>query len=400
MGDVTGTVAIGAQQLFQYGYGPDLLPSSTGPRSGRGMWRYRRLLPLADGPIRYPLPVGGTPLLAAPRLGASLGVAHADVWLKDETWGPSASNKDRATALVIESALRRGAGAITTSSTGNAGVATAIGAAAAGLASVIFVAAECDASKVGLMRAAGALVIRVEGGYAAAGALSRAAAEAFGWEDRNTGVNPATIEAKKTVAFEIWEQLGSVPDAVVVPVGDGPTLVGMAKGFEELRLCGATDGVPAIIGVQAACCQPLVQAWFGVEPGPDLLDPAGTAADGIAVATPSSGPAAIDAVERSGGAFVAVTDAQVESAMARLAADAGVLAEPAGAASVAGLVTASDRGYLDGAAVIVALVTGRTLAVPSIGSSGTTDDRVVRYLDDVALLVAHHGVPGSLRGPG
>lgn len=399
MGDVTGTVAVGAQQLFQYRYGPDLLPSSTGPRFGPGMWRYRGLLPLAEGPIRYPLPVGGTPLLAASRLGASLGVAHADVWIKDETWGPSASNKDRATALVIESVLRRGAGAITTSSTGNAGVATAIGAAAAGLASVIFVAADCDASKVGLMRAAGALVIPVEGGYAAAGALSRAAADAFGWEDRNTGVNPATIEAKKTVAFEIWEQLGAIPDAVVVPVGDGPTLVGMAKGFQELRLCGAADRVPAVIGVQAACCQPLVQAWLGVEPGPELLDPGGTAADGIAVATPSSGPAAIDAVERSGGAFVAVTDAQVESAMARLAADAGVLAEPAGAASVAGLVTASDRGHLDGAAVIVALVTGRTLAVPSTGSSGTTDDQVVRDLDDVAHLVALHGVPGSLRGP-
>lgn len=397
MGEVVGSVAVGAQQLLEYRYGPDLLPASEGMPSGPGMWRYRRLLPLAEGPIRYPLPVGGTPLLAKPRLRAALGVApSAEVWIKDETWGPSASNKDRATALVIESALRRGAGAVTTSSTGNAGVATAIGAAAAGLASVIFVAAGCDASKVELMRAAGALVIRVEGGYAAAAALSRAAAEAFGWEDRNTGVNPDTIEAKKTVAFEIWEQLRAVPDAVVVPVGDGPTLVGMAKGFEELRRCDATDRVPAIIGVQADRCQPLVQAWLGVEPGPEMLDPDGTSAEGIAVTSPSSGPAAIDAVEECGGTFVAVTDAQIESAVAGLAA-AGTLAEPAGAASVAGLAAALDRGHLDEATVIVALVTGRTLAVPSIGRSAAGDDEVVQDLDDIVRLAVAHGVPRSPR---
>ena len=215
------------------------------------MWRYRDLLPLGDGPVRYPLPIGGTPLLAAPALRQMSGTPH--LWIKDETRNPTASNKDRATALVIEDGLRRGVGTITTASTGNAAVATAFGAAAAGMRAVIFVSADCQAGKLALMTQAGARVFQVPEGYAAAVDLSRAAARAFGWLDRNTGANPLTIEAKKTVAFEVWEQLGRrIPDVMIVPVGDGPTLVALDKGFAELVSCGLATRRPRLIGVQAA----------------------------------------------------------------------------------------------------------------------------------------------------
>src|SRR4051812_18166216 len=204
MGRVTGSVRTSGCEWLQYDYGPGLVPEEGfGPFT---MWRYRHLLPMSDGPVRYPLPIGGTPLLPAPALRAALGTPH--LWIKDETRGPTASNKDRATALVIEDGLRRGIDTITTASTGNAAVATAFGAAAAGLRAAIFVSTDCQPEKLALMTQAGARVFRVPQGYAAAVDLSHAAARTFGWLDRNTGANPFTMEAKKTVAFEVWEQLG------------------------------------------------------------------------------------------------------------------------------------------------------------------------------------------------
>src|SRR3954449_884212 len=283
------------------------------------MWRYRELLPVPDGPVRYPMPIGGTLLLPVPALRQALGTPR--LWIKDETRNPTASNKDRATALVIETGLRSGIGTITTASTGNAAVATAFGAAAAGMRAVIFVSTDCQPEKLALMAQAGAWVFQVPDGYAAAVDLSRAAARAFGWLDRNTGANPFTIEAKKTVAFEVWEQLGRrLPDVMIVPVGDGPTLVALDKGFAELVSCGLAARQPRLIGVQAERCQPLVRAWLGSAPGPAQLDPAATVADGIAVVRPAIGGAVMEAVRRDGGGgMVAVSDAALLSAVAILA---------------------------------------------------------------------------------
>jgi threonine synthase len=251
VGSVTGSVDQAGCAWLQYHYGPALLaPDQPGSFT---MWRYRALLPVPDGPLRYPLPVGGTPLLAAPALRQALGTPR--LWLKDETRNPTASNKDRATALVIEDGLRRGVGTITTASTGNAAVATAFGAAAAGMRAAIFVSTGCQPGKLALMTQAGAWVFQVRDGYAAAVDLSRAAARSFGWLDRNTGVNPYTIEAKKTVAFEVWEQLGRrLPDVLLVPVGDGPTLVALAKGFAELVSWAGPSTLAWSPGRRPWCC--------------------------------------------------------------------------------------------------------------------------------------------------
>lgn len=340
-----------------YDYGPSLLP---GPApSGDGMWRYRRLLPVADGPIRYPLAVGGTPLVAPPLLRKEAGMDR--LFLKDETRSPTGSNKDRATALVLEWALQEGITTVTAASTGNVAVSLAIGCAACGLTAVIFVPASVAQGKLRLMLLAGATVFKVEEGYEAAFKLSRAAARKFGWGDRNTGVNPLTVEAKKTVAIEIWEQLGRrVPHAVVVPVGDATTLSALLKGFRELRSCGATERMPRLIGVQAEGMQPLRKAWRGEE-APVCT---GTIADGIAVTMPVNATTALRDVKECRGCFVAVSDEAILRAIGSLASRAGVLAEPAAAASYAGLQAAIDEGLVRRDDTTVLLVTGTGLKTP------------------------------------
>lgn len=386
MGTVTGSTTFAGCPWLEYDYGDALIPPDR-PEPFT-MWRYRRLLPLSEGPVRYPVPIGGTPLLPAPALRAALGTPS--LWIKDETRSLTASNKDRATALVIEEGLRRGARTITTASTGNAAVATAFGAAAAGMRAVIFVSTDCQPEKLALMTQAGAWVFQARDGYAAAVDLSRAAARAFDWLDRNTGANPLTIEAKKTVALEVWEQLGRrMPDSMVVPVGDGPTLVALDKGFTELVECGLASRRPRLIGVQAERCQPLVRSWLGEPARPAQLDPAATIADGIAVVRPAIGDAVLEAVGRSGGAMVAVTDEALLDAVGALAGRAGVGAEPAGAAALAGLRRALDAGLVEGAETVVLLVTGREVKAAGPPTPGRT--AVVDRLDEVERILGREG---------
>lgn len=365
--DVAQALALAdvARVELLYEYGPGLVPSQ--PLDQAGMWRYRDLLPLDPGPITYPLPVGGTPLVAPP--GLRQASECKELWLKDETRGPTGSNKDRATALVLQHALNRGYETVSCASTGNVAVSLAVGAAAAGKRAVIFVPADVEETKLALMLFAGATVVKVREGYAAAFRLSREAAKAFKWCDRNTGVNPLTIEAKKTVAFEIWEQLGrTVPDAVVAPVGDGPTLCGLAKGFRELVACGVAERMPRLIGVQAEGCQPIKRAWEANASRVEPVQPS-TIADGIAVGDPISGTLALRDVRQSGGGFVAVSDAELLRAMRVLATAAGVLAEPAGAAAYAGLLRALECGLLDRRERVVILVTGTLLKTPRFARS-------------------------------
>ncbi|MFL5513554.1 MAG: pyridoxal-phosphate dependent enzyme [Gemmatimonadales bacterium] len=384
VGSVTSSVDVVGCEWLQYDYRPALMPPDR--PGGFTMWRYRTLLPVPDGPVRHPVPVGGTPLLSTPALRQTLGTPR--LWIKDETRSPSASNKDRATALVIENGLRSGIGTITTASTGNAAVSTAVGAAAAGLRAVIFVSSDCQPEKLALMTQAGAWVFQVPAGYAAAVDLSRAAARTFGWLDRNTGVNPVTIEAKKTVAFEVWEQLGRrIPDVMIAPVGDGPTLVALDKGFSELVSCGLAARQPRLIGVQAEHCQPLVRAWLGETAEPAELDPAATVADGIAVVRPAIGDAVLDVMRRGGGGMVAVRDDALLRAVTTLAGRAGVGAEPAGAAALAGLEAAIECGLADRLETVVVLVTGREVKA---GGAPTDPRRVnlVETLDQVERVLA------------
>lgn len=378
--DVTAALDDTGTDLIElaYAYAPLLLPPPA--PSNDGMWRYRDLLPIDHATIQYPLAVGGTPLIAPPGLRHASGMA--DLWLKDETRSPTGSNKDRATALVLEGAMRQGAGTVTAASTGNVAVSLAIGAAAAGIDAVIFVPADVREGKLRLMLLAGATVFRVEEGYQAAFQLSRAAARAFGWLDRNTGTNPWTVEAKKTVAFEIWEQLGrGLPDVVVIPVGDGTTLSALAKGFRELMACGVTDRLPRIIGVQADGCQPLKRAAEGFK---GTCTIAGTIADGIAVEAGINAVTALRDVRESKGAFVAVPDRKILEAIQTLAARAGVVAEPAAAAGYAALRVALHAGLVRSSERIVVLITGTGLKTPQYLEPRGSALHIRANLDEVA----------------
>lgn len=339
-----------------YPYGPELIPT-TADRD-EGMWRWRRLLPL-DGSGRYPLQIGGTPLVASRGLRQALGVPG--LLLKDETRTPTGSNKDRATALCLVDAVRLGATAVACASSGNVACSLAAGAAAMGLSAFIFVSAHSvSPAKVAFMRSFGATVFLVNGPYEQAYRLCDDACERFGWYNRNTASNPLALQAKKTVAFEVWEQLGRrMPDVVYLPVGDGVTLAAFVHGCEELVHCGVADTIPRVVGVQARGAAPLVQAfgrgsidWTAVQTR--------TIADGIDVGDPYFGRQALDAVARTGGSWRSVTDDELRAAIAVLARTSGILAEPAGAAALAGVIADRDR-LGDADQIVLALVSGTGL---------------------------------------
>jgi threonine synthase len=340
----------------RYEYGPELIPATAD--SGEGMWRWRGLLPV-DGSGMYPLKVGGTPLVASRRLRQQLGAPG--LVLKDETRTPTGSNKDRATALCLVDAASRGATAIACASSGNVACSLAAGAAAMGLAAYIFVSARTvSPAKVDFMRSFGATVFLVDGPYERAYRLCDDACERFDWYNRNTATNPLALQAKKTVAFEVWEQLGrKMPDVVYLPVGDGVTLAAYVHGCEELIRCGVADRLPRVVGVQASGAAPLVRT-FEAGCAAWEAETTRTIADGIDVGDPYFGRQALDAVARTGGSWVAVTDDDLRTAMATLARTSGLLAEPAGAAALAGVIahreqiTAPDQ-------TVVALVSGTGL---------------------------------------
>jgi len=286
----------------------------------------------------------------------------------------------------LEHAVRSGVRTVSCASTGNVAAFLAVGAAAAGVKATIFVPAEVSEAKLKLMLLAGATVLKVREGYEAAFELSQEAARSFGWYDRNTGVNPLTLEAKKTVAFEIWEQLGRrVPDAVLIPVGDGPTLSAMMKGFRELVACGASDRLPRAIGVQAEGCQPVKRAWDTGKPVRSVRPE--TIADGIAVGTPISASLVLRDVRESGGGFVTVSDASMLQAIRALAATGGILAEPAGAAAFAGLEPAMEAGLIDRDDTIVVHVTGTGLKSPQYLQPKIAPTEIGATLEEVEQVI-------------
>jgi threonine synthase len=323
----------------------------------RTLWRYLPLLPVS-GPLEGP-PVGCTPLVAAPRLTKELGLAKT-LLLKDDGRNPSASFKCRASSVALRRALDIGATLVTGASTGNAASATAVLAAAPGIRTRIFVPKAAPRAKIAQLLTFGAEVLAVDGTYDQAFDLCLEATRRFGWYNRNTGYNPYTREGKKTVSFEIVEQLGwKVPDLVVVPVGDGNILTGVWKGFVEFHQLGFIDRLPKLLAVQAEGSAAIVNA----SAGDGVIRPVSgdTVADSISVSLPRDGEAAVKALRASGGFGVTVSDAAILAAIGELARGSGVFAEPAAAASWAGLKEAVRQGQVDPSWQVVALVTGNGL---------------------------------------
>ncbi len=317
-------------------------PNALVARREPGMWRYRGLLPIAPAEHTPPLHVGGTPLYHAARLGETLGLPN--LYIKDDGRNPTASLKDRASALVLVKAQERNAAVVTTASTGNAAAALAGLAASTGQTTVIFVPKTAPPAKVAQLLTYGATVLLVDGNYDAAFDLCLAASHEFGWYCRNTGYNPYTVEGKKTVAFEICAQLGVLtgrapfhaPDAIVVAVGDGNIITGVHRGLQDLLALGWIDRLPRLIAVQSSGSAAIYNAWAT---GQDAVTPvsACTVADSIAADRPRDGLRALRAIRATGGSAQRVDDSEILAAIPRLARGSGVFAEPAGAAPLAGL---------------------------------------------------------------
>ncbi len=358
--------------------GRRLSPAGLADNPARSIWRYLPLLPLAEAATTELVQgtvldsVGWTPLYPAPRLAGGLGLEH--LWVKDDGRQPTASFKDRASAIAVCKTRERGYAVVTTASTGNAAAALSGLCAAVQQPNVIFVPRTAPQAKIAQLLVYGARVLLVDGTYDDAFELCLQAAPAFGWYSRNTAYNPYMSEGKKTVSFEICEQLGwAAPDVVVVPVGDGCIIGGVHKGFQDLLALGWIDHMPRIVGVQAAGSAPLVDAWEQGRQGWDMEPvPASSVADSIVAGLPRDRIKALRAVRDSGGCFLRVDDEAIVAAIPILAQGCGVFAEPAAAASYAGLVQAVQAGHVRTNDRVVILATGSglkdiTTAMKSVG---------------------------------
>lgn len=325
------------------------------------MWRYRAVMPVQPDAALPPLTVGGTPTYDAPRLAAVAGVDA--VWVKDEGRQPTASLKDRASAMAVVKAREFGTRVITTASTGNAAAALSGLCASVGQANVIFVPESAPEAKVAQLLAYGSTVVLVRGTYTDAFELCMLAADSHGWYNRNTGFNPYMTEGKKTAMLELLEQLGwEAPSAVFVSVGDGSIIGGLHKGAKDAVALGLIDSMPRIFGVQAAGSDYMVQAF---ESGEDVLTKApisaDTIADSISADLPRDRVKAMAAVVETGGAYLRVPDTDILGAIPQVARGSGVFAEPAAAAAYAGMVAAADRGLVGAGDRVALLSTGSGL---------------------------------------
>jgi threonine synthase len=317
--------------------------------------RIEELLCAVEPRFHPPFPVGRTPLFPAPRLGAELGLD--DLWIKNDGQNPSGSLKDRASFLVVAEAIRLGEETIVAASTGNAASALAAVCAAAGRTAVIYVPRAAPRAKLVQMVLYGADVRLVDGTYDDAFALSIAHTAERGGLNRNTAYHPLTIEGKKTVSLEIAEALGEAPDWVVVPAGDGVIISGVWKGFADLHRLGAIARPPRLVCVQAESSD-AIHRYVTTGVYSNAASPR-TIADSISVRAPSNAHMAKRAVEESRGLSVTVTDDEILAAQRTLARTTGVFAEPAAAASIAGLEKIRD--HVGPGERVVALVTGHGL---------------------------------------
>ena len=345
--------------VYDYDYiKANLTKEKLAARRDNSMWRYRELLPVEEDTPNTPLRVGWSPLYEADRLAKQLGIKK--LYVKDDGINPTASLKDRASAMAVAKAREAGAEVIACSSTGNAASSLAGNAAAAGLKTYIFVPSRAPKGKVAQLMTFGATVISVQGSYEDTFELSKAAIDRWGWYNRNAAINPYLSEGKKTVALEIMEQLDwQVPDYIAISVGDGCTIAGLWKGLKDLHAIGFIDRLPRLISAQAEGCCPLNRAIETGEPWHPMEE--NTLADSIAVGVPRNADKALMAIRESNGVTVNVSDEEIMAAQKLLGRTCGVFGEPAGVTGAAGLKKLCEEGRIESDATVVSVVTGNGL---------------------------------------
>jgi threonine synthase len=325
------------------------------------LWRYAEVLPVRDPRFRLTLGEGMTPLLHAPRLASELGVAR--IWLKDEGQNPTGSFKARGLALAVSRAAELGIREVAIPSAGNAGSAAAAYAAAAGIAAHVVLPRDTPRPIIEEARALGADVQLIDGLITDAARIVAEGAAAHGWFDLSTLKEPYRVEGKKTMGYELFEQLdGRLPQVIVYPTGGGTGLVGMWKAFEEMEELGWIGSErPRMISVQAAGCAPIVRAWEQGADSAELWQDAHTYASGLRVPRAVGDFLMLDAIRASNGAAVAVADEAMADAVRLIGRTTGVFAAPEGGATAAALAPLLQSGALEASAEVVLFITGSGL---------------------------------------
>jgi threonine synthase len=294
-----------------------------------GVWRYRQGLPLVDGVAPISLGEGSTPLVSTLWNGE-------DAWLKLEYLNPTGSFKDRGATVLVSALKAASVSRVVDDSSGNAGAALAAYAGRGGLDAAVYVPAHTAAAKRAQIAVYGAEIVLVPGPRVeTAMAVREAVRDDVAYASHV--YSPLYAEGTKTAAFEIYEQFGRQgPESVVVPVGHGSMLLGLFRGFGELLDLGLIDELPRMFGVQAAPCAPLVRAWRSASSGVEAVEEGETVAEGVRIAEPVRGEAILEAVRESGGAMLAIEDAETVNAQKRLARQ-GFYVEPTSALAPAAL---------------------------------------------------------------
>ncbi|MFY0528568.1 threonine synthase [Archangium gephyra] len=334
------------------------------------LWRYREVLPLRDDKNIVTLGEGMTPLFPLPRLGAELGLP--DLWLKDEGLNPTATFKARGAATGVSRALELGIKALAMPTNGNAGGAWASYGARAGMSVTLVMPTDAPAMSVLEASAVGANAYMVRGQITDAGAIIGRSAKAHGWFEAATLKEPYRIEGKKTMGYEIAEQLGwSLPDVILYPTGGGVGIIGIYKALLEMRELGwLPENVrfPKLVAVQAEGCQPIVKAFHEGKDVSEKWENASTVAQGIRVPKALGDFLVLQAVRETGGTCVAVSDADTLWGLERISRQEGAFICPEGAALVGAARMLLRDGWLNAGQRVLLLNTGAGIKYPDVMS--------------------------------
>ena len=326
------------------------------------MWRYRELMPLFDGEQPITLGEGWTPLVHAKRIGRELGLER--LFVKDESLNPTNSFKARGLAAAVTKASILGATTLSVPSAGNAANAMAAYAAAAGLEAKVFMPKDVKVPFIRECELYGADVTLVDGLITDAGRVAAETGKPLGWYDVSTLKEPYRIEGKKTMAYELGEQLGwQFPDWIIYPTGGGTGMVGMWKAFEEMEAIGwkQPGRRPKMVSVQAENCAPIVKAFEEGKERSEMFPNARTVADGLRVPKAIGDFLVLRAVRESGGTAIAVSDNDMVADMRQLGSKEGISAAPEGGAALTALKILLQRGSIKPSDAVVVFNTGGAL---------------------------------------
>ena len=335
------------------------------------MWRYREMLPLFDGETPVTLGEGFTPLFHARALGSTLGLDR--LYIKDESLNPTNSFKARGQSAAITRAKYLGARTIALPTAGNAGNAAAAYSAAAGLACEVFIPKDAKRPFVDECRLYGANVTLVDGLITDAGRMAAETGKPLGWYDVSTLKEPYRIEGKKTMAYELAEQMNwEWPDWIIYPTGGGTGMVGMWKAFEEIERIGWVKKTkrPRMVSVQAENCAPIVRAFQQGAEKAEAWEHASTLADGLRVPKAIGDFLILRAVRESGGTALAVSDRSMVEGMLAIGRHAGVSAAPEGGAALVAIQRLVDDGSIKPRDSVVLFNTGGALKYLDVIAQG------------------------------